>query len=103
MILLYLLLLLLVLLLLLLLLLLSLLLILLFVFQILMSVLITMGDVPISVTILKVVIIVSVLPGMTFKLTITIVQVNILLYVSLVMYNNIIVSITIKFYHSHDV
>ena len=53
----------------------------LFKFQILMSVLITMGHVPIFVPILKVVTIVRALPGMTFNLIITIVQVNILLYV----------------------
>ena len=41
-----------------------------------MSVLITMEDVPISVTIQKVVIIVSVPPDISFNLTITIVQVN---------------------------
>ena len=50
-----------------------------------MSVLITMGCVLIPVSILEVVIVVCAPPGMTFNLTITIVQVNILyiLYVSL--------------------
>ena len=48
----------------------------LFIFQTLMSVLITMGRVPISVTIQKVVIIVSVPLDINFNLTIIIVKVN---------------------------
>ena len=48
----------------------------LFKFQTLMSVLITMGHVPISVSIQKVVIIVSVPLGISFNLTIIIVKVN---------------------------
>ena len=47
-----------------------------FLLQILMSVLITMGHVPISVTILKVVIIVSVLLDISFNLTIISVMVS---------------------------
>ena len=47
-----------------------------------MSVLITMGHVPISVTIHKVVIIVSVPLDISFNLTITLVKVNMLLCVS---------------------
>ena len=48
-----------------------------------MSVLITMGCVPISVTTQKVVIIVSVLLDISSNLTTTIVKVSILLYISL--------------------
>ena len=48
----------------------------LFKFQTLMSVLITMGHVPISVSIQKVVIIASVPLGISFNLTIIIVKVN---------------------------
>ena len=48
-----------------------------------MSVLITMEDVPTSVSIEKVVIIVNALQGMTFILTITVVKVNMVYYVSL--------------------
>ena len=51
-----------------------------FSFQTLMSVLITMGHALISVSIQKVVIIVSVLLGMNFNLIITIVKVNILFF-----------------------